>query len=158
MEIYVQSRGFAQDDDYRWLRITKEIQKRVEVLPLIFQEVTNLIDAHAFSVVIARTKDHKLLFLVTGIDSQERLDFRGRKIRNSVAWIGNKSLEPAFKKLAIQSLDTEEVDSFKEVINQAIKAGGEEGFKVEWQDMIDLAQPEQQQELLGKEPDTTLKL
>ncbi|GGA21188.1 hypothetical protein [Okeania sp. KiyG1] len=30
IEIYIESRGFSQDDDYRWLKVTEESQTRID--------------------------------------------------------------------------------------------------------------------------------
>jgi nitric oxide reductase large subunit len=119
MKIYVQSRGFSQDYDYCWLP---------EVPPILRQyRINDLIQSESPSVVLGRY-DNKLLLLVTGLEASERTDFQGRKIRNSVAWVGEDSEANEHKLRAIAAsslrglLDTD--------LDKAVKFGGESGFEV----------------------------
>lgn len=54
MKIYVDSRGFSQDYDYRWIEVTETAQKRAEELPYILRKAADLIESDAPSVVLAR--------------------------------------------------------------------------------------------------------
>lgn len=124
MTIYVQSRGFSQDDDYCWLP---------EFPPIIRENrVNDLIQSESFSVVLARYSQ-KLLLLVTGLIAQERTDFRGRRIRNSVAWVleDSEASERKLRAIAASALR----DSLTASINSAIKFGGEHGFEVSLDDL-----------------------
>ncbi|KYC36115.1 hypothetical protein WA1_40975 [Scytonema hofmannii PCC 7110] len=119
MKIYVQSRGFSQDYDYCWLP---------EVPPILRQyRINDLIQSESPSVVLGRY-DNKLLLLVTGLEASERTDFQGRKIRNSVAWVGEDSEANEQKLRAIAAyalrglLDTD--------LDKAVKFGGDSGFEV----------------------------
>lgn len=127
MAIYVQSRGFSQDDDYCWLP---------EVPPIIRENrVNDLIQSESFSVVLARYSK-KLLLLITGLTAQERTDFRGRKIRNSVAWVleDSEASERELRAIAASALR----DSLATSIDNAIKFGGIHGFEVAWDDLDQL--------------------
>lgn len=84
MEIYVQSRGYSQEFDYCWQPETPKI--------LGESNVYNLIQSESPSVVLAR-HDGKIFLFVTGLESNERRDFRGRIIRNSVLWVCEESEE-----------------------------------------------------------------
>lgn len=129
MKIYVQSRGISQD--YCWL--TENSQHRVS--SPIPQEITDLIQTEALSVVIARF-NNQLLLLVTGLEASDRTDFQNRKIRNSVAWLGEDSDkdERTLRALAASALK----GSLKEEIDRAVKSGGEEGFQVSFKDIREL--------------------
>lgn len=135
--IYVQSRGISQD--YCWL--TENIQHRVP--SPIPQQITDLIQTEALSVVIARL-NNQLLLLVTGLEASDRTDFQNRKIRNSVAWLGEDSDkdERTLRALAVSalrgSLKNSLKDSLKEEIDRAVKSGSEEGFQVSFKDIREL--------------------
>ncbi len=119
MKIYIQSRGFSQDYDYCWLP---------EVPPILRQyRISDLIQSESPSVVLGRY-DSKLLLLVTGLEASERTDFQGRRIRNSVAWVGEDSEANEQKLRAIAAyalrglLDSD--------LDKAVKFGRESGFDV----------------------------
>jgi hypothetical protein len=138
MEIYVQSRGQAQDRDYCWIRITDKGQQQEP--PSIPKQVIDLIESDDFSVALARLSDQQvpdqLLLLVTGLESSRR-DFQRRIIRNSVAWVGQKSDEPVLRAIAARALR----GLLREEIDQVVKFGGDgkEGFKVSLQEIQQLA-------------------
>lgn len=126
MDIYVQSRGFAQDDDYCWQRETPPIIKK--------HKVNSLIQSESPSVVIARYGG-KLLLLVTGLQANERVDFIGRTIRNSVAWISQEPDDEAkFRAIAVRALN----GSLSKDIDKLIVFGGEYGFKFEEEEIKNL--------------------
>lgn len=125
MKIYVQSRGFSQDDDYCW-------QPEPPVI-LITNRINDLIQSESPSVVLARYNG-ELLLLVTGLESIERTDFRGRIIRNSVVWVGEDSEENEQKLRAIAASALG--DLLKDYIDSAVTFGGEDGFEVDF-DAID---------------------
>lgn len=52
------------------------------------KNISGLIQSESPSVVIARF-DKELMLLVTGLESQEKKDFRDRPIRHSIAWVCN---------------------------------------------------------------------
>jgi len=121
VEIYVQSRGFSQEDGYCW----------VPEMPAILttNPVSDLIQSEAPSFVLGRYGS-KLLLLVTGLEASERRDFRDRKIRNSVAWVGEDSDEDerVLRMIAVRAL--RDWDSLREDINRVVQFGGEQGFQV----------------------------
>ncbi len=121
MDIYVQSRGVSQG--YRWLKLTGEGQERVD--PPLIDKVNVFLDSDDFSLVLGRFNG-KLILLVTGLETSQRTDNRTRKIRNSVAWVGENSDEPVLRTLAIQALK----DELRATIDSAVQSGGKEGFEV----------------------------
>ncbi|MBV9389638.1 MAG: hypothetical protein JOZ78_24715 [Chroococcidiopsidaceae cyanobacterium CP_BM_ER_R8_30] len=125
MEIYVQSRGFSQEQGVSWLPEEPSLLRKYRVKDLIQSEVP--------TVVLARY-DSRLLLLVTGLESS-RTDFRDRKIRNSVMWVGENSNEPVLRSLAASALR----GCLRKEIDQAIEFGGEDGFKVRWSAITQLA-------------------
>ena len=154
MEIYVLSRGFAQDDDYRWLRITENDQQRKE--PPIYEEVIDLIESEAPSVVLVRS--HAQLFLlITAIKPEGRKDVWNRQIRISIAWLGKDSDEPVLRRLAARALEENERNSLTEEISRAVTLGGEAGFQVSFQDILQLASIDPTGELPENEPPDTKK-
>ncbi len=127
MTIHVQSCGFSQDYDYCW---------QPEAPPIIrINRVNELIQSESPSVVLARY-DSKLLLLVTGLEASERTDFRGRKIRNSVAWVDEdcEENEEKFRGIAVYALR----GLLKDDIDKAVKFGGEYGFEVSFDTITQL--------------------
>lgn len=128
MTIYVQSRGKSQEHDYRWLEVRKESQSPV-IPPLLKDlKVEELIESQKPSLILARSGRY-LLLLVTALESrEERTDFMGRRVRNSVAWVAEDKpeTEQFFRAIAAQALRGE----LAERIDQAISIGSEYGFEV----------------------------
>ncbi|MBE9129926.1 MULTISPECIES: hypothetical protein [unclassified Coleofasciculus] len=129
MDIYIQSRGFEQDCDYRWLQVCEGGSTQPQ-LPPIGLEVSNLIDSETPSVVLERLPDERLLLLVTGIEPEGRVDFLDRPIRIAVAWVGYSADESVLRHLAVHALTEAEQNSLTEQINQALPLGGEYGFEI----------------------------
>ena len=197
MKIYVDSRGFSQDCDYRWIEVTETEQKRPEELPYILRKAAELIESDAASVVLARngswladsylaesiqsirekgvsreifkafkdliiqylkafsnSENRKLILLITAIEPSDRRDFIDRQIRISIAWICEASddNEKVLRRLAIRALEEENLKSLITEINQAVIFGGEEGFEVDYQAVLQLAESSKIQELLMDEP------
>lgn len=126
MEVYVQSRGFSEDYDYCWLKITHNAQQRL-ILPILIRcKIADLIQSEAPSVVLARDSGELLLLVTAQEASEERIDFRGRKIRNSVAWVGQDFDEPVLRAIAVRALR----GLLKDEIDRAVNFGGEYGFEV----------------------------
>jgi hypothetical protein len=126
MEIYVQSRGFDQDYDYNWVN---EKQNIVES-PKIIQKFKHLLQTEKESLLLVRDQG-KLLLLVTGIVSANRVDYQQRPIRVSVAWICGDSEENILRHLVIKTLNSFiKTDSFTQKIAEAVESGGENGFSI----------------------------
>jgi hypothetical protein len=121
--IYVQSRGIAQERGYCWV----DDKNIVEAHSLV-KEAKDLIESEAFSVVLARNSN-KLLLLVTGLEASERKDYRGRTIRNSVAWVGQDTDEPTLRAIAARAL----LGFLEKDIDGAVKSGSEKGFEVSFE-------------------------
>ena len=101
MPIYIQSRGKKQDEDYRWFRI-KSAEYYPENPDFLMQSLANstlkpvnLIESQKQSIILVADRDNYYL-LVTGLKAKEnRTDFTGRSIRNSILWICQKDSENA---------------------------------------------------------------
>ncbi|MDJ0552903.1 MAG: hypothetical protein QNJ68_00350 [Microcoleaceae cyanobacterium MO_207.B10] len=136
MEIYIESRGFSQDDDYRWLKVTEQSQTRIdkEDLPGIIQKANQLIDTESESVVLARN-NNKLLLLITGIKAVGRVDFADRQIRIAAAWLIADCLdnEIVLRMLATTALNPESRQYLAAEMSQAVSFGGETGFQVNFE-------------------------
>lgn len=162
MAIYVQSRGISQENDYRWLRIKKNTHLP-EIPPILkrpipgksgnIMRVTDLIDSQKPSIVVARS-DGELLLLVTALKArEERTDFMGRPIRNSVAWVDQdtEENERIFRSLTVRALRGE----LETEVDRAISIEGEYGFSVDLEAIKKLAAPEQ---VDFKEPELTVRI
>lgn len=134
MDTYVFSRGFDQNFDYCWLKLTEEIQERVNELPTPFaQDTNNLIYSDSFSILISR-RENQLFFLITALKPENRFDFTGiRQIIVSVAWVGVDSAdnELLFRMLATQALNDEGLSQITQIISQAVTLGGQYGFQAD---------------------------
>jgi len=159
MDIYVQSRGFEQEHDYRWLQIYGDGTTKQQ-LPPISLEVTNLIDSESPSVVLEKLPNEQILLLITGIEPDERVDFLERQIRISVAWVGLNSDESVIRKLAVRALQqAEEQHSLIAEINQAVPLGGEYGFHIDSESMQQLISAHSSTQLpASKQPNLTKKI
>jgi hypothetical protein len=136
MDIFVQSRGQSPDFEYCW---------QPEVPPHL-TTISSLIQCESPSVVLARFHK-KLMLLATGLDSPEKRDFRGRRIRHSVAWVIDESYEnePQIRAIAIQALQgllTNSVDKY-------IRFGGENGFEASISEIERLSQSFLAEEIMG---------
>jgi hypothetical protein len=137
MDIYVQSRGFSQDEDYRWLKIDRGESANIEIPPISI-DVSKLIDNDTPSLVLTRLSEQFLLLLITGIEPEGCIDFLDRQIRISVAWVGDNSEESLLRHLAIRALKEQDrinyglssENSLTEEIDKAITLEGEYGFEV----------------------------
>ncbi len=162
MQIYIESRGFSQDDDYRWLKVTEDSQTRIdkENLPALIQDATQLIDSESASVVLSR-KNNSLLCLLTAITPVERVDFADRQVRISVGWVmaNSPDNERVLRMLAAAALDTEERQHLTTEISQAVILGGQLGFQVNFEYIQRLTNISLAKNLLqDKLPNTTKKI
>jgi hypothetical protein len=104
--------------------------------PSLVKKFKHLIQSEAPSIILAR-ESRKLLLLVTGIKASERIDYRGRKIRNSVAWISEDVNERILRAIAVRALqsflEANEYLSLKKEIDDAVQPDEKEGFKVDFE-------------------------
>ncbi|MBD2612006.1 hypothetical protein H6G94_12075 [Nostoc punctiforme FACHB-252] len=147
MQLYVQSRGINQEYDYRWLKIKQHNQ--VPEIPPILQtqisdnsgtafRVADMIDSQVPSIILIRSNG-ELLLLVTALEArEERIDFMGRRVRNSVVWIYPENNEQALRSLTVRALRGE----LQQEVDRAITIGGEYGFTVLFEEITRLANPE----------------
>ncbi|MCG5057329.1 MAG: hypothetical protein KA714_04820 [Limnoraphis sp. WC205] len=153
MTIYILSRGQKEDQDYSWFKIKKE--NLIRETPPIFKRVRveTVIDHQKPSMILAR-QDSEFVLLVTGLKArEERADFMGRSVRNSIAWVYSDSEEhdKILRSLAIRALKNE----LESEIDRAINIGGEYGFQVNKDSIEQLASPEN---LESKPAETVCKL
>ncbi|WP_319421711.1 hypothetical protein [Pleurocapsa sp. FMAR1] len=141
MPIYIQSRGKKQDQDYRWLRI-KSAEYYPENPDFLMQSIgnsplkpVNLIESQKQSIILVADRDNYYL-LVTGLKTREdRTDFTGRSIRNSVLWICQKDSENIkVRSLLIRVLK----GKLDQEIDKTVSACGEYGFKVDYKSLVEL--------------------
>ena len=157
MDIYVQSRGFAQDQDYCWLKVDGKGVIKPQLPPLGL-EIANLIDNETPSVVLERLADKRLLLLLTGIEPDGRVDILNRPIRIAVAWVVSDSSEPMLRRLAIHALMAQEEIHQSEQnfllaeIPKAVPLGGEYGFTILPEFLLKLVSGLESQELPASQP------
>ncbi len=142
MPIYIQSRGKNQDQDYRWFRI-KSAEYYPENPDFLMQSLgnstlkpVNLIESQKQSIILVADRNNYYL-LVTGLKAREnRTDFTGRSIRNSILWICQKDSENAkVRSLLIRALK----GKLDQEIDKTISACGEYGFKVDYKSLVELS-------------------
>lgn len=132
MTIYVQSRGKSQDYDYCWLEVRRDSQ-RLETPPELEKvQPEELIDSQNPSIVLARSGKYLVLLITTLRAGDERLDFMGRQIYNSVAWVEEDlpNKEKQLREIAIQALDKKLADIVKEAVES--NADSAYGFRADF--------------------------
>jgi hypothetical protein len=107
MTIYVQSRGKSQEHDHCWLEIRKDAPPSFMPPELKKLETEELIDSQKPSIILARSGKYLVLLIMALETGDGRIDFMGRQIRNSVAWVEIDSSEKdrLLRKIAIQALN-----------------------------------------------------
>ncbi len=139
MLIYIQSRGKNQDQDYRWLLI-KSDEHYPENPSFLIQSIGNstlkpvdLIESQKQSIILVADRGNYYL-LVTGLKAREdRTDFTGRSIRNSVLWICQKDSENVkVRSLLIKALK----GKLEPEIDETINASGKYGFEVDYKSLV----------------------
>ncbi|MFY7806327.1 MAG: hypothetical protein ACOVQ7_23175 [Limnoraphis robusta] len=140
MTIYILSRGQKEDQDYSWFKIKKE--NLIRETPPIFKRVPveTVIDHQKPSMILAR-QDSEFVLLVTGLKArEERADFMGRSVRNSIAWVdyNSEEAEKKLRSIAIRALKNE----LESELDKAISIGGEYCFQVDKDAIEQLASPE----------------
>lgn len=152
MNVYIRSRGFEQNNDYRWLKVTEKEHQRVNGLPSFFQnDSVNLIYSESPSIVLSR-RNGLLLLLITAIRPEGRIDFSNRQVRISVAWIAEDfaPTEKVFRLLAAHALNEDNL-LIEEVI-EAVTFGGTEGFQGDFEKLLRIADPNKVDEEIQNQP------
>lgn len=109
---HIQTRGYSQENDYRWFLIPSNGPRRPDA-PVFLNsieglidglDIQDLIDFQRPSLVLARYG--KFLFLlVTALEADSsRVDYMGRPIRNSVAWTFEVSAESSEDEKIIRAI------------------------------------------------------
>ena len=165
MKIYVQTAGFSPEHDYCWLSVNKDSQNQVDE-PILIKEFRQLIQNEVPSVVIARNSG-ELLLLITGLKAGERTDFRGRKIRNSIAWVCENSDEKFLRKIAIRTLRSFlGEDSLQDDVDKAVKDDNKDGIEVsfetvdrlKWEDNVTDDTPKEERRIAPNSEEEVKKL
>ncbi|MCB8760298.1 YhcB family protein [Planktothrix agardhii] len=126
MELYVQSRGVSKE--YCWLG---KNPTKSSNLPDNFKRMLEMVDGDYFSLVIYRANG-QLSLLVTALKSQNRIDNRTRKIKNSVLWVGDNSDEETLRAISIQALN----GKLSAKIDQAVfSKNNTQGFEVDFEEL-----------------------
>lgn len=134
MEIYVQSRGIAQDKGYCWVQTKADNTQQIVDEHELVKKNKYLIENESFSLVLVRDTG-KLLLLITGIKATQRTDYIGRTILNSVAWVGeeNEDNELSLRAIAIRALRSYcGEDSLKKQVVDAVESDINQGFIVKF--------------------------
>ena len=138
MDIYLQSR--TKNADYYWVSQSTAPEK-VHTVPSIIQSVTKfngdkdlkLIHESEPSMVLLRSQG-ELLLLVSGLRTK-RQDKDRRYIRNSIAWVGEKTDEPILRKIAALVLENNlQIFELENVVSESSNSSAEL-FEVNWQDL-----------------------
>jgi hypothetical protein len=142
MDIYLQSR--TKNADYYWVSQSTAPEK-VHNVPSIIQSVTKfngdkdlkLIHESEPSMVLLRSQG-ELLLLVSGLRTK-RQDKDRRYIRNSIAWVGEKTDEPILREIATLVLKNN-LQILENVVSESSNSSGEL-FEVNWQAIKQLIPP-----------------
>ncbi|MDD1427021.1 peptidoglycan-binding protein [Dolichospermum sp. ST_sed9] len=142
MDIYLQSR--TKNADYYWVSQSTAPEK-VHTVPSIIQSVTKfngdkdlkLIHESEPSMVLLRSQG-ELLLLVSGLRTK-RQDKDRRYIRNSIAWVGEKTDEPILREIAALVLKNN-LQILENVVSESSNSSGEL-FEVNWQAIKQLIPP-----------------
>jgi hypothetical protein len=148
---YIKSCGTYAENGYRW----SDRNNAFIATPQPIEEIREFIQSDAFSVILQQ-KPEKSLLLVTGIESG-RKDYRGRKIRNSIAWIGDSKIpekdRKKLQKLAASALRNE-LDN--RINSSIIEEGGD--FKVLWEQIDQIEEDYAKALSFEQYPDSAYKI
>lgn len=115
MDIYVQSRGFGPDHDYRWFRL---FDNTIGDPPLVINDASRkLIQYNAPSLLALRKADH-LYLLITGLQAKDECrDFMRRHIQHAIAIVVPERQEAHIRGIMVKALGqwatfSAEVDQF----------------------------------------------
>ncbi|MDY7004795.1 MAG: hypothetical protein SWX82_12785 [Cyanobacteriota bacterium] len=122
MEIYVQSRGYDQDKDYRWIKVIEDGRVKDEIPPLS-KNAISLIESSSPSVVLERLPESCLLLLITGLEPEKRLDIIGRQIRIDLAFVDKDTDENELilRQLAVRALVDEKCKELTKDISLCVE-------------------------------------
>ncbi len=125
-QVFVQSRGISPESGYSWQPHKPDRLGE-------FSQYTQLED---FSILLNRQAG-RLFLLITGLESPEKRDFRGRTIGHSVFWVFENSLavERKVRAMVIQAL--EDRAALEQMVDQCISLDNQTGFKIS-QDLSNL--------------------
>jgi hypothetical protein len=131
MEILVKSGGFSPEKDYSWASSASPDGGHCIDDGLLGEfGVSDLFDDRSPSVVLARRKG-VLLLLVARLESS-RTDYRGRHIRNMVAWRCREDEEAELRGLTVLALESPA--TIEKEADEAVTRddASPSGFKVDW--------------------------
>ncbi|MDB9493662.1 hypothetical protein PN441_03925 [Spirulina major CS-329] len=136
MKIFFQSRGISQDNGFRWLKNDEHLEEPSQELLKESVNFDSLIDSESYSIIL-KQKNQKLFLLITAMQAEERIDFMGRRIRNSVLWIAKREEEEKICSLLVQALENPK--KFSQDIDQVVSLGGQYEFTVDFEKLNKLA-------------------
>jgi hypothetical protein len=124
MEIYIQSAGIFQEQDYSW----QNISNRPVDEPQLVKEFKHLLNTQFYSILLGRKKG-ELILIVTGMKASQRKDYRGRTLRNSIVFVAEETSQndKIIRGLAVAALRND----LEHHIDNTIKPGGDYGFEVD---------------------------
>jgi hypothetical protein len=133
MDIYLQSCGKKESQEYRWLKIYKDgewLNKVEHQEPQILEKISQFYQPDTPAVILYRKKPNLILFIYWLKTKQRTLDYR-RPVQNSLVFIGaEKDCLLSFQMLASEAL--EDWQSFAENFDKYVQwADDEYGFQVE---------------------------
>jgi hypothetical protein len=139
IDMYVQSCGISQDQDYHWRKIISQDNQPREI-PRILREATRLengiqirltdkYDSQEPTIVLAQDSN-ELLLLATAMEALERTKIHGYQVRNSVALTTPYSYEneQLLRKIVVQAQQNWE--ELKNAIDEAVQSDSDAGFGV----------------------------
>ncbi|MGG6239694.1 hypothetical protein ACQ4N7_13795 [Nodosilinea sp. AN01ver1] len=145
--IHIQTRGYSQENDYRWFRVQASDRKKPEFPDILtsFKDFNaqDIIDFQRPSIILYRSGKFHFL-LVTALESEpNRLDYMNRRIRNSVVWTFKDSVhslenEKVIREITILALRGELDDLVDKCIQNSEKE--EDGFYVSFEKLSEIGQ------------------
>ena len=141
MDIFIQSRGFEPNKDYTCLHIKANGDSQ-RSQPPISSKTASLIQGDSPSIAIERLADRRLLLLVTGIETKNRLDFHDREIRISAIWVAKPSEEKAIRRFSARILSPGGFEMLTKRLDEAvflIREPEEYTVKPEYKEQVNLA-------------------
>lgn len=128
MELYVQSCGVSPDHDYFWVKVTEAGQQSDYPSTVNTFQGTELLYREGFSLLLGRY-DAQFVLLVTGLQTQKRTDYQGRKIRNALACVATDAEEAHVRGIALAALQ----GRLSALLDQAVSSDidSEQGYHVD---------------------------
>lgn len=139
IDMYVQSCGISQNQDYHWRKIISQDNQPREI-PLLLRAATRIengiqirltdkYDSQEPTVVLAQV-NNELLLLITAIAAIERTKIYGYQVRNSVALTSPYSDENKQLLRKIVAQVKQNWEELRNAIDEAVQSDSDAGFRV----------------------------